>query len=256
MKLTVTHYLDKFSCQITIKNHFFFLPYYFTMEALGKLFETRMQEYERKLQKVAEGSSVHSDVTVLSQDFNDFKSMIWQLFNNVKSKLECLSLGLDTHEMIMRRKVLLFHGIEEKCNEKLPEVIYQVIAEQLKLPDIPKSNLQVCHHLGVSAQAKSRPVLVRFTALEPRQAVWDAKTLLKGTGITISEFLTRTRHQIFLSARKHFGIKNCWSAEGKIALIFLTKYDVKSKQCLLFKILSPNSQLAAAILMFLLFLSM
>lgn len=190
----------------------------YNLEALGKLFETRMQEYERKLQNVAEGSSVHTDVTMLSQDFYDFKSMIWQLFNNIKSQLESLSLGLDRHEMIMRKKVLLFHGIEEKHNEKLPEVIYQVIAEQLKLPDIPKSDLQVCHRLGVSAQAKSRPVLVRFTALDPRQAVWDAKTLLKGTGITISEFLTKTRHQIFLLARKHFGIKNCWSTEGRIVI--------------------------------------
>lgn len=34
--------------------------------------------------------------------------------------------------------------------------------------------------------------------------------------ITISELLTKTRHQVFMQARKLFGMQSCWSAEGKI----------------------------------------
>lgn len=55
--------------------------------------------------------------------------------------------------------------------------------------------------------------------MEHRQLVWDSKKTLKGTGITISEFLTQARHRVFAAARKHFGMPNCWSMEGKIVII-------------------------------------
>lgn len=194
------------------------------LESLAKVFENRMQEYENKLQKVTEDSiPQHTDIVILSKEFSEFKTMIWELFNNIKTQMESLKLGLDKHETIMRKKVLLFHGVNEKQQENLPEVILKIVTEQMKLTDIHRSDLQVCHRLGVSSQAKTRPLLVRFSSLEPRQVVWDAKTSLKGSGVTISEFLTKTRHQIFTSARKHFGLKNCWSTEGKIVVIFPDK---------------------------------
>ncbi|XP_026744670.1 uncharacterized protein LOC113506005 [Trichoplusia ni] len=91
------------------------------------------------------------------------------------------------------------------------------IGNNLKLSELSRENIHVCHRLG--SGKRSRPLLVRFFTTEHRHLVWDAKKSLKGTGYTISEFLTRMRHQTFIAARKRFGMTNCWSSEGKIVII-------------------------------------
>lgn len=193
------------------------------LEELEKLFTSRMGEYEQKLQKVTTGnSSTHPDLTSLSQEFTEFKNFVWQTLSNMRTQIELLSLGLERHETVMRRKVLLLHGVSEKQHEKAIETVHRIISDRMKLSDISIDNIQVCHRLG-SAQSKNRPILVRFFDIEHRQAVWENKTSLKGTGITVTEFLTQTRHRIFTTARKHFGIKHSWTVEGKIVVLLPDK---------------------------------
>ncbi|KAJ8704305.1 hypothetical protein PYW08_013030 [Mythimna loreyi] len=190
-----------------------------SMAELEKLFSSRMNDYEDKLQRATAGTgTTHSDLTSLSKDFCDFKSFVYKTLTHFKTQIESLSLSLDSHETYMRRKVLLFHGIPEKSGEKLSDTILHTITKQLKIEDFKLEYLNVCHRLG-TPQAKTRPVLVRFGIMEHRRTVWDAKTTLKGSGITISEFLTKSRHQVFVAARKHFSINSCWSAEGKIVVL-------------------------------------
>ncbi|KAF9811198.1 hypothetical protein SFRURICE_002567 [Spodoptera frugiperda] len=55
--------------------------------------------------------------------------------------------------------------------------------------------------------------------VDTRDKVWYNKTKLKGTGITISEFLTKTRHQVFMAARNKFGVANCWTKAGHIYVL-------------------------------------
>lgn len=193
------------------------------LEELEKLFSSRMADYEDKLQKYsAAASPVHPDITSLSREFTDFKTFVWQTLTKLKSQMELLALGLDRHETVMRRKVLLFHGVPEKENEKLHESIYKIISDQMKVTNVTMDNLHVCHRLG-SFNGKARPILVRFFDIQHRQVIWDYKTALKGTGITISEFLTQVRHKAFLAARKHFGVRNCWTVEGRIIILLPNK---------------------------------
>lgn len=189
------------------------------VEDLEKLFSSRMREYEDKLLRATAGNDpTHADLTSLSKDFTKFKSFVCQALTHVKSQIVLLSLSVDSHETAMRRKVLLFHGIPENNSEKLSASIHQIIEEKLKVDNFKLEYLKVCHRLG-APQGRTRPVVVRFGDMEHRRLVWDSKTSLKGSGITISEFLTKTRHQAFTAARKHFGISNCWSAEGKVIVL-------------------------------------
>lgn len=189
------------------------------LEDLEKLFSSRMNEYDAKLQKIASGTAPpHADLASLSSEFNDFKSFVCLTLSKLKTQLELLTLGLDKHETIMRGKVLLFHGIPEKPNENLQDSVIKVLANQMKISDIGPQHIKVCHRLG-STPGKIRPTLVRFYNMEQRHIVWENKTALKSTGITLSEFLTRTRHRVFTDARKHFGVKNCWTLEGRIVIL-------------------------------------
>ena len=92
----------------------------------------------------------------------------------------------------------------------------------MRLPDFSLGDLQVCHRLGTST-TKPRSILVRFRELEQRRLVWDTKTSLRESGIIISEFLTKSRHDVFMAARKHFGVKNCWTTDGKIVILLPDK---------------------------------
>lgn len=182
-----------------------------------------MREYEEKLLKATSTATPTTpNIDSLSKEFTEFKSFVCQSLSLIKTQLELLALSVDKQETAMRRKVLLIHGLPEKRDEKLHESVIELLSNKMKLTDVKLDDLQVCHRLG-SPRASVRPVLVRFADIDNRRLVWDTKTALKGTGITISEFLTKARHNIFTTARKHFGVKHCWSAEGKIVILLPNK---------------------------------
>lgn len=49
-----------------------------------------------------------------------------------------------------------------------------------------------------------------------RDKVLFAKTKLKVTGITESEFLMKSGHDVFLEARKRFGVGKCWTMNASM----------------------------------------
>ncbi|KAI5637687.1 hypothetical protein NE865_09555 [Phthorimaea operculella] len=187
---------------------------------IAKLY-AQMGDFEERLLKATTSKvpdPAHSDLAALSRDFNNFKTFVWQVLGKLKAQTSLLAIGLDRHETFLRRKVLLFHGIPENKDEQLNKVVTDIITNQMKLTELTADDLQVCHRLGTNS-TKPRAVLVRFHDLDRRRMVWDSKTSLKGTGIVISEFLTKARHTTFLAARKHFGVSKCWSSKGKITVI-------------------------------------
>lgn len=86
-------------------------------------------------------------------------------------QLQLLSDGYDKHEMHSRRKVLLVHGLPEEASEQVESKISDLIHNQLKLPSFEQANIDVCHRLGVKAD-KRRPILIRFSNLKAKTAVW------------------------------------------------------------------------------------
>lgn len=187
------------------------------MEELSSTFESRMTQYEEDLKNAAGSDTTHKSISSLSRDFVEFKSLIWKTLVMLKSQMELLSLGLDRHEMASRRKVLLLHGLEENNEDDHPSQVILLLSDKLKLTNITAKDIESCHRLGINTK-KPRPLLLRFNSLHQRNEVWNNKTKFKGTGLTLSEFLTKPRHNVFMEARKHFGITNCWSSDGKIVV--------------------------------------
>lgn len=65
---------------------------------------------------------------------------------------------------------------------------------------------------------RPRPILFKLHDAELKIKVWLAKTGLKGIGITLSEFLTKSRH-IFMAARQRCGVSKCWTTDSSIFII-------------------------------------
>lgn len=192
------------------------------MDELAETFKTRMLQVEGDIKKLSSPASQskppHKDIDSLYQEFSDFRALIWKTMATIRSQFELLSLGLDRQETASRRKVLLLHGITEVNEASALDTVMSMLSDQFKLPGVLPEQISSCHRLGNNT-SKPRPIMVRFVDFKLRTLVWNAKTALKGTNITVSEFLTKTRHDVFMAARKHFGIRRCWTSEGKIVLL-------------------------------------
>lgn len=196
-----------------------------SMEELSSMFTTRMGEFEKNLTQP--GSTVPNlTVKALATEFNAFKTFVWKSLGILKSQVELVALGLDRLETQSRRKVLLFHGIKEDKEEDVLKKILHILSSQMKVSDANSNAIESCHRLGVKRDS-ARPILVRFCNGQLRSHVWKAKTALKGSKITLTEFLTKSRQEVFIAARNHFGMKRCWSADGVIVILLPDKSRIK-----------------------------
>ncbi|CAH2037436.1 unnamed protein product, partial [Iphiclides podalirius] len=96
--------------------------------------------------------------------------------------------------------------------------VIEALTNQMKLPEFSEADISSCHRMGKDS-SRPRPILVRFQASRDK----GAKTCLKGSGVTLSEFLTKSRHEVFKRARIHFGVKDCWTSEGRIVVLLPNK---------------------------------
>ncbi|KAJ8718666.1 hypothetical protein PYW08_002903 [Mythimna loreyi] len=190
-----------------------------TMTEMMSLFEKRMSNFEAELHKNPEpGTSVSKDSMV--SDFTSFKKFILEALECLQKQVDLLALGLDNLETHGRRKMVLLHGVTEQAKEDTAQVFAEVVRCHLKLTDFTVGNIRRCHRMGRQAgTSKPRPILCKLQDIHLRDSIWFAKTRLKGTGITVSEFLTKPRHQLFMSAREKLGVNNCWTKQGHIYVL-------------------------------------
>ncbi|KAL4704900.1 hypothetical protein ACJJTC_018517 [Scirpophaga incertulas] len=71
-------------------------------------------------------------------------------------------------------------------------VMARSIVDQIKLSGFSVNDIGRCHRMGHNKEAdKPRPILIKLREHTVRERIWYAKSALKGTGVTVSEFLTR-----------------------------------------------------------------
>lgn len=191
------------------------------MEELSSMFSSRMAEFEKNMPRPG---AAPSNITMkgLATEYATFKSFVWSAFKVLKAQADLLYSGLDRLETHSRRKVLLFHGVTEDADEDVPKKICNVLSNQMRLTSVGPAAFEVCHRIG-SKKESARPILVRFNSMTERSLVWKTKTALKGSKISISEFLTKARQDTFVAARKHFGMGKCWTADGVIVIVLPDK---------------------------------
>ncbi|KAM3960812.1 uncharacterized protein ACR2FA_005120 [Aphomia sociella] len=187
-----------------------------SMNGMMEHFDARMAAFQQDLQKVNDAPLT---VSSLAADFTTFKSFITDTLGILQQQVELLARQHDQSEMRSRRKILLLHGIEECRGTDSSQDVVRVVKEILKVPNFSLTDITRSHRMGLSAANKPRPVLVKFKDELIRSKIWFAKTALKDSGVTISEFLTKGRHDAFIAARHHFGVKNCWTRDGCVIIV-------------------------------------
>ncbi|XP_041982275.1 uncharacterized protein LOC121735495 [Aricia agestis] len=183
---------------------------------MTEMFNSRMTDFQKDL----ESSAPHSEspTSKLSSDFNIFKEFVLQALKSLQAQVELLTDSLDQMETARRKKMLLLHGIPED-KENLQQKIVNLFVNKLQVTGIDVSSISFCYRLGRPKEAKCRPILVKFKEFSHRSKVWDSKTKLKQTGITLTEYLTKKRHNLFMAARQRCGLTKSWTRDGSIFVI-------------------------------------
>ena len=166
---------------------------------------------------------------------------------NMDSKISVQSTVTDrlvdeVHELRQygRRTNLLIHGVEEeeyRPNEKVKEdtdaKVTEIFHARLGLEnDFDPKDISRSHRLGKRKNGKKRPIIVRFTSYRARKTVFDAKKKLKGSGVSITENLTKERYDLYKKCGDLFGKENCWTLDGRINCL-LTELDRNGRRKLL-----------------------
>ncbi|XP_052754449.1 uncharacterized protein LOC128201457 [Galleria mellonella] len=180
-------------------------------------FVKRMQDFEGRLQKATLTSPGVADI---ASEFTIFKHMTLKSLQSLQHQVDLLAKEVDLQEMRGRRKILLLHGVSESDREDVNSVVCSVLVDQLKLVEFSTEHISRCHRMGrITTNEKARPLLVKFRDINTRDMIWSNKTKLKGTNVSISEFLTKTRHDTFMAARQRFGVRKCWTRDGFVHVL-------------------------------------
>lgn len=187
-----------------------------SMVELTQHFNSKMEEFQKNLNS---SSNTTSPTASIAAQFNAFRSFMLNALEGLQLQVQLLTKQCDNIEMRSRRKILLLHGVSEEKKEDTASQAIMVLSKHLKMPDICTDDISRCQRLGKSTIGKPRPILVKFRDQLLRNQIWYSKTSLKGTGVTLSEFLTKTRHETFMAARQRFGISKCWTKDGCIIIV-------------------------------------
>ena len=169
-----------------------------------------------KTTTTATDASVKGMVASLQVDMDELKKAKddnHQTVTKLQSKLAETQVGYEKEkkhakyerlrlEMYRCKFNLILEGLPEGGQRENPtslkRVIYKFCSADLK---VENPDIDVVHRLGAFNPNKSRPTLIRFKGLEDRQAVWNARKLLKQAGKNPREYLY-LREDILGEAKK------------------------------------------------------
>lgn len=184
-------------------------------ENLEESFSKRMAELEAQLHS---GGPSKDTVAKVAEEFRTFRELIFAMLGLLRQQINDCMQTVDSMETRHRKKALVFLGVPEEDKEDCRTSVLNIINSKLLTPGAVSGEVTVCHRIGTPNQDHHRPILVWFSNVNFRSAIWRAKTKLKGTSISVKEFLTKSRQLVFGKARQHFGLKSCWTQDGVIVI--------------------------------------
>ncbi|CAG4918069.1 unnamed protein product [Colias eurytheme] len=185
-----------------------------SMMDMSEMFQKKMADFHQQLQNSTSSST--DPAPQLISEFHAFRTFVLSSLQCLQNQVASLSKLLDQQEMRNRRNILLLHGITEEGNENTIDCVVKVITEKVKVTDFSSASLKRCHRLGALKGDKPRPILIKLYESNMKEVIWSAKSNLRGSGITLSEFLTNERHKVFMAARNRYGVNKCWTSNGRI----------------------------------------
>lgn len=201
---------------------------------LGDRFQSEMDIFRKELERArgstgTTGIAGENAIDTLLERFLHFEATVTAELKRIGDRVETMSsslaslqMAVDATEQKALKSGLLVYGIEESSGSTSAA---DLIAKTLTCLNkhLSARNVNICeadisnaYFFGRKGNTdKPRPVLLEFTRIWCRDLLYFNKSAFKGSKIVISEVLTRSRHVMYLEAKRKFG-KNCWTVNGSI----------------------------------------
>lgn len=186
------------------------------ISSLERRFVDGLASFEARM---AVAKPTPTNMEQLANEFAAFKLCMLQAVELLRAQMTAFSVQLDDIDNTGRRKFLCLLGINELPSEDLRSRVADLARQKLGLKDFSVDDIKSAYRLGkasTNTPARPRPILVKFASMAVRSQIWHSKKALKGSGITLTEFLTPRRRELFLEARRRHGIHSCWSLDGVV----------------------------------------
>lgn len=176
-----------------------------------------------ELKSVVE-EAVRAAISTVNREVEGLRSEVAKLTQTVLLLDQKLATRTDELEQYQRRNNIRVFGIDEKKGEDTDKLIVELCRTKLGV-DLPTSAISRSHRVGSQPQPgpdgrrRHRPIIVRFVSYRDRRAVYGAKKLLKGTGVTVREDLTTQRMEVLRRAIAQHGVRNTWTQDGRVLWI-------------------------------------
>lgn len=146
--------------------------------------------------------------------------------NNLKERISSVETKVDHVDLAMQERTdeleqygrannLRIFGIEEKDKEITDKLVVDV-ATKLGIKDLNVKCISRSHRVGKPNSSKPRPIIVKFVSYADRKLLYEKKKMLKGTGISIGEDLTKTRLQLRQKASEAYN--DVWTSDGVVMI--------------------------------------
>lgn len=126
-----------------------------------------------------------------------------------KTEIENLNVYVDNMEQNTKKNMLRIHGLDQEAEgETLMQHFINFLKEKLKI-DCTENDIDYVMRLPNTNNQPmlTSTVLVNFVNNHLKFQIFNAKKLLKNSGISIFEDLTKTRFELLMEAKKQLGKK-------------------------------------------------
>ena len=162
----------------------------------------RLEELEKSTQFT---SSKHEELTHEQSTMQQYLNAISNENEALKRQVKTLQVQIEDQQQYSRRNCILIHGIPENEPEDSDKLVMDVFTDRLgimlEIQDIVRS-----HRLGPSVRVlaprtdqdtvKVRPIIVKFVSYRVRQLVMKRRRNLKGSKMSITECLIKSRQSL------------------------------------------------------------
>ena len=171
--------------------------------------------------------NLENSVDFCSKSYDDMKrandvavtriTQLEQQNADLHRKVQTAMSEVDNLQQYSRRNCLLCHGITESSDEDADQLVIDQCTEKLNL-SISRDMLERTHQLGPKRDqgGKPRAIIVKFCSYRNRRLVFINKKRLKGTGVTITESLTKARMELVKEVHKIMDDGNTWTSDGNM----------------------------------------
>lgn len=164
-------------------------------------------------ERLQESLAIHTKVV------EELRADIQMKDEQIASLKEEMLARTDALEQYQRRNSLRIFGVKEEKVESTNQIAIDIV-KKIGV-SISSSDIDRSHRVGrPKPGAKNpRPIIVKFVSYDKRREVFQAKKLLRKTGIVIQEDLTKARLDLLKKAISIFGLSNVWTYDGTIMTV-------------------------------------